>query len=125
MNGQALSGMADSKVEMRYPFHLIGGALLTLVLTACAEPALVVGAPGPALAREEVVVYYIDRPRCNFETVAHLRVTGGYLSLQSMLDEMRQQAAATGASGVFVLETQQSSMKDFRGSAKAIRCLAG
>ena len=110
---------------MRNQFHSIGGVLLTLTLAACAEPALVVGAPGPRLASEEVVVYYIDRPRCNFETVAHLRVTGGYLSLQSMLDEMRRQAAAVGAGGIFVLETQQSSMKDFRGSAKAIRCLAG
>ncbi len=50
---------------------------------------------------------------------------GGYLSLQSMVAKMRQQAAEVGASGVYVLETQQSSMKDFRGSAKAIRCLAG
>lgn len=98
---------------------------LSLALAACADPALVVGTPGPAVAREEVVVYYIDRPRCDFETIAHLRVAGGYLSLQSMIDKMRQRAADLGASGVYVLEAQQSSMKDYRGSAKAIRCLAG
>ncbi len=101
----------------------IAGIPLGLALAACAEPSLVIGTPGPALASEEVVVYYIDRPRCNFETIAHLRAIGGYLSVQSMLAGMRKRAAKLGASGVYVYETQQSSMKDFRGSAKAIRCL--
>ena len=96
-----------------------------MLIAACATPPLVVGPPRAPLADDDVVVYFIDRPRCNFETLAHLRVEGGYLSLQSMVDKMRAQAADLGASGVYVLETQQSSMKDFRGSAKAIRCLAG
>ncbi len=99
--------------------------LMLLLGSACAERALVVGQPRAALASEDVIVYFIDRPRCDFETLAHIRVTGGYLSLQSMVDKMRRQAAEVGASGVYVLETQQSSMKDFRGSAKAIRCLTG
>ncbi len=105
--------------------RLLSIALLLLLGSACAAPALVVGPPRAPLASEDVVVYFVDRPRCNFETLAHLRVQGGYLSLQSMVAKMRQQAAEVGASGVYVLETQQSSMKDFRGSAKAIRCLAG
>ena len=103
-------------------FFSIG--ILLLLGAGCAAPPLVVGPPRAPLASDDVVVYFVDRPRCHFETLAHLRVEGGYLSLQSMVDKLRRQAAALGASGVYVLETQQSSMKDFRGSAKAIRCLA-
>lgn len=100
-------------------------AILLLLGSGCADPALVISQPRAPLASEDVVVYFIDRPGCNFETIAHIRVQGGFLSLQSMVDKMRRQAAELGASGVYVIETQQSSMKDFRGSAKAIRCLAG
>ena len=105
--------------------RLLAILLLMLVGYGCADPALVIGPPRTAIASEDVAVYFIDRPRCDFETLAHIRVQGGYLSLQSMVDKMRKQAAGVGASGGYVLETQQSSMKDFRGSAKAIRCLAG
>lgn len=105
--------------------RLLSIALMMLFGHGCADPALVVGPPRTAVASEDVTVYFIDRPRCNFETLAHIRVQGGYLSLQSMVDKMRKQAAEVGASGVYVMQTQQSSLKDFRGSAKAIRCLAG
>lgn len=105
--------------------RILSIALLMLAGYGCADPALVVGPPRAAVASEDVVVYFIDRPRCNFETLAHIRVQGGYLSLQSMVDKMRKQAAEVGAGGVYVLQTQQSSLKEFRGSAKAIRCLAG
>ena len=44
-------------------------------LSACVESSIVVGQPGPALVSEEVEMYYIQRPRCNFETVAHIRVS--------------------------------------------------
>ena len=47
--------------------------LLLLWLGGCASPALVVGQPRAAIESKDVVVYYAERPRCNFETVAHLR----------------------------------------------------
>jgi hypothetical protein len=93
------------------------------LLLGCAAPALVVGQPKASIANDDVVVYYIDRPRCNFETVAHIRVTGGYFSLDSMFKDMRQQAATLGASGLYILHTQQLDVKEFLGTAKAIRCL--
>ena len=92
-------------------------------LTGCVEPALVVGQPRASIASEDVVVYYVDRPRCNFETIAHIRVNGGYYSLESMFRNMRLQAARLGASGLYVLQTQQLDVKEYLGTAKAIRCL--
>ncbi|MDH3220025.1 MAG: hypothetical protein OEO19_10890 [Gammaproteobacteria bacterium] len=92
-------------------------------LSGCAEKAVLVGQPGPVIAAEEVVTYYIDRPSCNFETVAHIRASGGYFSLESMLANMRRQAAELGASGLYVLQTQRLEIREFMGTAKAIRCL--
>ena len=92
-------------------------------LAGCANSTLVVGQTAPALASEEVDIYYVEKPRCNFETIAHLRATGGYFTLASMFDNMRREAARLGASGIYVLETRQLDTREFLGTAKAIRCL--
>jgi len=97
--------------------------LSSLLLSGCAEPSLVVGQPGPSLSSEEVSIYYIERPRCNFQTIAHIKATGGYFSLDAMLRNMRREAAQVGASGLYVLHSQQLNTKEFLGTAKAIRCL--
>ncbi len=97
-------------------------AVLMSSLVGCAQLPLIVGQPRAEIASEDVIIYYSERPRCNFETIAHIRVTGGYLSLESMLGKMRQQAAEVGASGLYVLQTQQLDVKEFLGTAKAIRC---
>ena len=105
--------------------NLFGLTLLALsqLLTGCAEPAVIVGQPGVSVTSETVNVYYSERPRCNFETIAHIRVSGGYYSLEKMLRKMRLEAAQLGASGIYVLHTQQLDTKEFLGTAKAIRCL--
>ena len=36
--------------------------LSSYALSACVESTLVVGKPGPAIKKEEVAVYFIDRP---------------------------------------------------------------
>lgn len=97
--------------------------LCAFLLCACVEPSVVVGQPGPALATEEVDIYYVERPRCNFETVAHIRVNGGYFSLDSMFRNMRREAAELGAGGLYVLETRMLNTREYIGTAKAIRCL--
>lgn len=101
-------------------------ALLLLLgafqLHGCAS-TLLVGEAKPRVASDAVRVYFIDRPRCNFETIAHIQVTGGYLSLPAMLTKMRNEAAGVGASGLHVLQIQQSEIREFGGMAKAIRCL--
>lgn len=98
--------------------------LSSLLALGCAEPALVIGQPSASISKDEVVIYYIDRPRCKFETLAHIRVTGGYFTLQSMLGKMQKQAAMVGANGLYVLHTQQLDVKEYLGTAKAIRCLS-
>lgn len=98
--------------------------LSSLLSLGCAEPPLVIGQPAASISKEEVVIYYIDRPPCNFETLAHIRVTGGYFTLESMLGKMQEQAAGVGASGLYVLHTQQLDIKEYLGTAKAIRCLS-
>ena len=95
-----------------------------LLLSACVDSSLVVGQPGDSIKSEEVKIYYTERPRCPFETVAHIRVTGGYFSLESMFRNMRREAAPLGASGLYVLETRQLENREYLGTAKAIRCLS-
>lgn len=97
--------------------------LLTQLLSGCAEPAAIVGTPGPGVTREEVRVYFAERPLCDFETIAHIKATGGYFSLQRMLLSMRMEAAELGANGLYVVNTQQLDSKEYLGTAKAIRCL--
>lgn len=94
-----------------------------IYLYGCVEPALVVGQPGPALASGEVDIYYAERPRCDFETVAHFRASGGYLTLAAMFRHMRIDAAKLGAGGLYVVETSRLDSGEFIGTAKAIRCL--
>ncbi len=95
-----------------------------ILLIACAETPLVVGQPGPALAGEEVSIYFAKRPRCDFETIAHLRITGGYFTMESMVKKMRSEAAELGANGLYVLETRQLENREYLATAKAIRCLS-
>ena len=97
--------------------------LSSLLVSGCAEPPLVIGQPAASTDSRQVVIYYIDRPKCDFETLAHIRVTGGYFSLKSMLARMQKQAAGVGADGLYVLHTQQLDVKEYLGTAKAIRCL--
>ena len=106
---------------MKYYFLYLT-ALTSFLLSACAEPALIIGQTRTSIDEEDVVIYYIERPACNFETVAHIQVNGGYYSLQKMLTGMRQQAAEVGAGGLYVLHTQQLVFKEYIGVAKAIRC---
>jgi hypothetical protein len=96
---------------------------ICLFLHGCVEPALVVGQPSAAVDSETVDIYYIDRPHCNFETIAHINVTGGYFSLQAMLRSMRREAAELGAEGLYVQHTQQINTREFLGTARAIRCV--
>lgn len=95
----------------------------TATLCGCINTT-VVGKPEASVAAEEVAIYYIDRPRCEFETIAHIRVSGGFFTLDSMLKSMRRQAAKVGANGLYVLQTQQLDIKEYLGTAKAIRCSA-
>lgn len=97
--------------------------LSSQLLSGCMEPAMVVGQPSPSLSSEAVRIYYIDRPTCNFETIAYIRATGGYFTMNSMLRNMRRDAAEVGANGLYVLQTQQLPNKELLGTAKAIRCL--
>ena len=97
---------------------------MSLFLGACAESTLVTGQPRNSIEVEDVVVYYFERPRCNFETIAHIEINGGYFSLTTMLAEMRQQAAEVGASGLYLLHTQQLDVTEYLGLAKANRCLS-
>jgi hypothetical protein len=97
--------------------------LSTCTLYGCINTT-VIGKPEVGITAEEVAIYYIDRPRCDFETIAHIRVSGGFFTLDSMLKSMRRQAAKVGANGLYVLQTQQLDLKEYLGTAKAIRCLA-
>ena len=97
--------------------------LASLMLGACMHPPLIVGRPGAAVDPAEVGIFYARRPTCRYETLAELSASG-YFSLRSMFDNLQRDAAALGADAVYVVHTQQTEMKEFLGSAKAIRCLS-
>ena len=98
--------------------------ILVLALVGCAQTPLVTGRPSAALSPDAVEIFYPRRPACRYEVVAELSASG-YVSLASMFARMRRDAATLGADGLYVVHTQQTSMKEFLGSARAIRCLAG
>ena len=98
--------------------------MIALILAGCAQPALVTGRTAAALNPDSVEIYYARQPACRFEIVAELSASG-YVSLASMFARMRRDAAALGANALYVVHTQQTEMKEFLGSARAIRCLAG
>jgi hypothetical protein len=112
----------EPEVAMK-KFLILVLLLSNYALSGCVESTLVVGQPGAAIKSEEVVVYFVERPSCNFETIAHINVSGGYFSLESIVGGMRQQAASVGADGLYVLQTQQLAIKEYLGTARAIRCL--
>ncbi|MFV2032366.1 MAG: hypothetical protein ACC663_07710 [Gammaproteobacteria bacterium] len=97
-------------------------ALMTL-LAGCARPITVVGPIGKSVDISEVAIYYPQKPDCNFETIGLILVEGGFYSLESLFRKMRKQAASVGADTVYVLHTQRLDIKEYIGSAKAIRCL--
>ncbi len=99
-------------------------AVLASLTLACSAPALIVGQPGEKTASENVQVFFIERPQCNFDTIALISIEGGYYSLAMMVNAMRRQAAEVGASGLYVLHAEQLELKEYFGSAKAIRCLS-
>ena len=107
---------------MKYLYPAILTTLLYL-LPGCAQPPLMLGKAGPAIPSEEVVIYFPERPSCDFETLAYIQINGGHLSLESMFRKMRQQAAAIGADGLYVMHTQRLEISEYLGNAKAIRCL--
>ena len=51
-------------------------------------------------------------------------VEGGYYSLSALFTKMQLEAAAVGASAIYVTHTKRLAFKEFIGSAKAIRCRA-
>ena len=102
--------------------HSNFAVLTILMLNGCAESALITGQTRTGIDEEDVVIYYIERPGCNFETIAHIQDNGGFYSMQKMLNKMRPQAAEVGASGLYVLHTQLLDVKEYLEVAKAIRC---
>lgn len=93
-----------------------------MMLVGCAHPITLTGLSGPEIDSDSVAIYYPDRPSCNFDTLGIIYIEGGYYSLASLLTKMQSQAAEVGASAVYVLHTQRLDIKEYLGSAKAIRC---
>ncbi|MFT5505978.1 MAG: hypothetical protein ACI822_001438 [Gammaproteobacteria bacterium] len=113
--------MVDMMLNIRRAIFI---TLASLLVASCASDPLIVGAIGKAQRSEDITVYFVTRPDCNFQTIAWIQIEGGYFSPGSMINEMREQAAEIGAGGLYVLHTAQSELKDYSGTAKAIRCLS-
>lgn len=95
-----------------------------MLLAGCVHPITVTGNRSSAIDRDSVVIYYPDRPSCNFDTIGFILVEGGYYSLSALLTKMQSEAAAVGAGAIYVTHTKRLAVKEYIGSAKAIRCRA-
>ena len=96
--------------------------VVCVTLAGCSSKPFVVGKTGDALPAEDVIVYYAKRPVCEFETIAHLKMENPYFSLQTLVNEMRLQAAELGAEAVYVEETRRLPGREYVGTGRAIRC---
>lgn len=96
--------------------------LMALQIVGCARPVTIVGEQRRANDLDKVVIYYPDLPKCNFNSIAYIRVEGGFYSLIALIDHMRSQAAKVGADAVYIMQTQRLDIKEFTGVAKAIQC---
>jgi len=99
-------------------------SLVSVFVSACAHPVLIVGKTSESIEAEDVQLYYTQKPACDFETVGYLRIEGWSYSLDSLFERMQVQAAEVGANGVYVIETRRLELFEYIGTARAIRCLS-
>jgi len=96
---------------------------LILWLSGCANSSTVItGTVSDAIDFKEVVVFYNITPDCEFDVIAHIKISGEYYSKNALIDGFRQRAAQTGAPAVQVIFLQQQATGEFYGSARAIHC---
>ncbi|MFT7671736.1 MAG: hypothetical protein ACI845_000138 [Gammaproteobacteria bacterium] len=99
--------------------------LLTVVLvmlSACSKISTQIDFNHEAVKPDSVELHYAKRPDCNYEIVGYLNTSGGYYSLDSLIDNFRRAAGSIGATGVYVTFTQRLDIGEFIASAQAIRC---
>ena len=92
-------------------------------VSGCSSKPFVVGQPREAVTVEEVTVFYAERPACEFETIAHLKMENPYYSLQSLVLAMRLQAAELGAEVLYVEQTRRLPGREYVGTGRAISCV--
>ena len=64
----------------------------------------------------------MNSPDFEFKVVAHIKIPGEYYSRASLIDGLRQKAAAIGAPALQIIYLQQTGASEFFGTARAIRC---
>lgn len=90
---------------------------------SCNQGIVTYDGEGLEIEEDSVRVYYIDFPKCDYSVMGHIQVNGGVYTLDGLFDDFRSQAAEVGADGVVVINAQRMDIKQYYGSAKAIRCL--
>ncbi len=98
--------------------------LCGVLLAGCSSEPFVVGEVGSPKPVDAVKIYYIDRPACEFKTIAHLVMETPYFYLQGAVNAMRMQAAELGAEGLFVEQTQRLPGRDYVATGRAIKCIS-
>jgi hypothetical protein len=99
---------------------LLVAALVTI--GACSKITTQIDFNHEAVKPDRVELHYAKRPDCNYEIVGYLKSSGGYYSLDSLIDNFRREAGSIGATGVYLTYTQRLDIGEFIGTAQAIRC---
>jgi hypothetical protein len=99
--------------------------LLLPVMAACAGNSMIrTGKAGEEVEPDQVRLSFSQREPCAYEVIAHIEITGGYFSRESILQAFRSKAARVGADSVQVHYLQKRDVSEFLGQARAIRCVA-
>jgi len=116
--------ISNEVVELKMPIRYLAGLFLLLFLQACInQGTLITGQEQAAIDEQSVRVYLNERPDCDFEVVGLMDLPGGFFHRARLIDAFRSKAAAMGATAVQVTFVQKIGASEYKGSARALRCL--
>lgn len=76
----------------------------------------------PEVDEEDIQLFYLNQPKCEYQKVGLIEVDGGYHNKQELFNELINLAAEMGADGVVVDHLQRLDIKEYVALAYAIRC---
>ncbi len=98
--------------------------LQLLLLASCSQQGVILQAdPGSAVAEEQVKVLLNERPACNYEVVAWLEIPGTFYDRSRLIGVFRSKAANLGADFVEITSLQKIGAIEYKGTARALRCV--
>lgn len=105
-------------------FNLSLVIILLLTLTSCArKDILVIGEVYPEIEVDTVAVYLMDKPACDFNVIATIKIPGDIYSQSGLVNSFKSVAADLGAPIIQVTSSRKINVTEYMGTARALRCV--